>query len=64
MRALRVRIKLRNELNHEPSAAEIREYSMGGKGDEILHKEVSAAFRAGEEVCSRHVLLSISSHRE
>jgi hypothetical protein len=64
MYALRVRIKLRNELNREPSTAEIQEHLVGGKGDELLQRDVSAAFRAGEEVSSRHVLLSISSSRE
>jgi hypothetical protein len=57
-RALRVRIKLRNELNREPSAAELQKHLTGRKSDEVTQRDVSTAFGAGEEVCSRRVPLT------
>jgi hypothetical protein len=65
MRALRVRIKLRNELHCEPSDDQVQDYLTDGQGDDILlHKEISAAFRSGEEVRSNHILSSTPGRRE
>jgi hypothetical protein len=49
-----VRIKLRNEIHYEPTDDEIQEYLKGEKEDELSIREVSAAFRMGEEVRSKH----------
>ncbi|KAI0297566.1 hypothetical protein B0F90DRAFT_1669355 [Multifurca ochricompacta] len=48
MRALRTRIKLRNELMRDPSLVEIQE-CMGGRQGEPSYSDVIAAFREGEE---------------
>jgi hypothetical protein len=57
-RALRVRIKLRNELGREPSAAEVQKHLTSRRSDDITQREVSTAFVAGEEVCSGRVPLT------
>jgi len=49
-RALRARIKLRSELKREPSTSEILEFLQGSSDDSLCYKDVSAAFRANEEV--------------
>lgn len=49
-RALRARIKLRNELKREPSTAEVLKFLRSHSDDGLLYKDVSAAFRANEEV--------------
>jgi hypothetical protein len=48
--ALRARIKLRNELKREPSTTEILEFLRSRSNDGLLYKDISAAFRANEEV--------------
>jgi hypothetical protein len=61
-RALRARIKLRNEYMREPSMVEVLEY-LEGNPNAGLHpnaglsyKDISAVFRAGEEVRQIYVL--------
>jgi len=49
-RALRARIKLRNELKREPSTTEVLEFLRSRSNDGLLYKDISAAFRANEEV--------------
>ncbi|KAH9980783.1 hypothetical protein BJV74DRAFT_84163 [Russula compacta] len=49
MRAIRARIKLRDELEREPSTTEIEEYLLGRSNVEVTYKEVGSALRAGEE---------------
>ncbi|KAH9960335.1 hypothetical protein BGW80DRAFT_933341 [Lactifluus volemus] len=49
VRALRTRVKLRNERNREPSAAEVEQHLLGGRRVEILQRDITAAFRKGEE---------------
>lgn len=51
MLALRARIKLRNDLEREPSTIEVDEYLQDHSNVEISYKEVGNALRAGEEVC-------------
>jgi hypothetical protein len=50
MRATRARIALRNEIEREPSASEVKAYMYDQFKDQITYKEVSAAFRTGKEV--------------
>jgi hypothetical protein len=51
-RALRARIKLRKQLKREPSTIEVRECLQTHENvDNLTYYEVSAAFRADEEVC-------------
>ena len=49
-RALRARIKLRNELEREPSTTEVLEFLQSRSNDGLVYKDISAAFRANEEV--------------
>ncbi|KAN0117987.1 hypothetical protein V8E52_005574 [Russula decolorans] len=49
MRATRARIALRNEIEREPSASEVKAYMYDQFKDQITYKEVSAAFRTGKE---------------
>ena len=58
-RALRARIRLRDILKREPSVAEVRGRLQDGPVKETLQfRELSAAFRSGEEVRPGHMLLS------
>jgi hypothetical protein len=59
VRTFRVRIILRNKLKREPHSAEILEYLTSGQSDAIPYKDISAAFRAGEEVRPKFVAYSI-----
>jgi hypothetical protein len=47
--AIRARIAIRNELKREPTITEVRE-CLQGDSIAVTHKDISAAFRAGEEV--------------
>jgi len=47
--AIRARITMRNKLKREPSITEVRE-CLQGNSIAVIHKDISAAFRAGEEV--------------
>jgi len=49
LHALKARIILRNKFKREPSSTEIHEYLMSDSNDDVGHKVVAAAFRAGEE---------------
>jgi hypothetical protein len=57
MRALRARIELRNIQKREPAAAEVEEYLQLHFKDQMTFKQVSAAFKSGDEV-HRPLLLS------
>ncbi|KAF8492748.1 hypothetical protein F5888DRAFT_870031 [Russula emetica] len=48
-RALRARIELRNIQKREPAAAEVEEYSKLHFKDHVTFKQVSAAFKSGDE---------------
>ncbi|KAI0297567.1 hypothetical protein B0F90DRAFT_1738127 [Multifurca ochricompacta] len=50
IRALRARIRLRNELEREPSVGEIQAYVEGtNEGYDVSYKDISAAFQEGKE---------------
>ena len=55
---------LRIKHNREPSAAEVEQHLLDGRRVDILQRDITSAFRKGEEVRSRNVLPSISSCRE
>jgi len=57
LHALKTRIILRNKFKREPSSTEIHEYLMSDSNDDIGYMVVSAAFRAGEEVCPKFLYL-------
>ncbi|KAI0281225.1 hypothetical protein BGY98DRAFT_959328, partial [Russula aff. rugulosa BPL654] len=48
-RAIRARIELRNKIKREPSASEVQAYMLHQFTDQITYKDISAAFRSGEE---------------
>jgi hypothetical protein len=58
-RALRARIKLRNELEREPATTEVLEFLRSRLNDGLVYKDISAAFRAKEEVRSNSRLLAV-----
>ncbi len=59
MRALRARIELRNKQKCEPTAAEVGEYLQLHFKDRMTFKQVSNAFRSGDEVCRLAVPFAI-----
>ena len=56
-RALKARITLRNRFKREPYSTEVLEYLARNFDFDVPYKVISAAFRAGEEVCPKFVCL-------
>ena len=55
-RALRARLILRSQIMREPSTIEVFEYLQGNPNAGLSYKDISAVFRAGEEVRLIYVL--------
>jgi hypothetical protein len=50
MHATRARIKLRDEIEREPSTSQVQAYMRHQFTDQVAYKDVYAAFRSGKEV--------------